>query len=75
VELTPPKEGQASASTRRAAQQALKRSQSRRKPSTRRATATLAALRREGRSAASKTALSRQARSAARKRGTARAKK
>ncbi len=69
VKLPPPKKGQASAETRRAARLALKRGRSRKKPSVRRSRAVRAALRREGRSAASKRALARQARSAARRRG------
>jgi hypothetical protein len=69
VKLGTPKEGEVSESTRRSARQALRRSRSRRRPSTRRARAVRTALRRERRSAASRSALSRQARSSARRRG------
>jgi hypothetical protein len=69
VKLGPPKEGQASESTRRSARHALRRSRSGRKLSARRSRAVRTALRREGRSAASRSALSRQARSSARRRG------
>jgi Family of unknown function (DUF6496) len=75
VKLRAPKRGQTSESTRRSAEQALKRSRSRRKPSAKRASAVRAALRREGRAAASRTALSRHARASARKRGAPRTKK
>lgn len=70
VDLPPPKEGQATESTRQQAKRDLRkgRSASKRKPSRKRSRATRAALKREGRSAASKKALSRQARSAASKR-------
>src|SRR5437899_5454789 len=57
VKLSAPKKGQTSESTRRSAEQALRRSRSRRKPSARRAAATRTALRREGRTAASRSAL------------------
>lgn len=70
VELPPPEKGKASEETRRSAAHALRRGRSGRKPSPRRASAVLSALRREGRAAASKPALAAQARSAARKRGT-----
>src|SRR5438552_7178867 len=69
VRLRAPKKRQASESTRRSAEHALRRSRSRRKPSTRRAGAVRTALRRERRTAASKSALSRQARSSAQRRG------
>jgi uncharacterized protein DUF6496 len=69
VKLQPPKEGEASAKTRRSAQSALRRSRSRKKPSATRSRAIRAALRREGGSAASRSSLARQARSAARRRG------
>src|SRR5438105_552135 len=69
VKLGTPKKGEASESTRRSAEHALERGRSRRKPSTRRSSATRTALRREGRTAASRSGLARQARSAARKRG------
>lgn len=70
VDLPPPKEGQASESTRRQAKRDLRKGKSarKRKPSSKRSRATRAALKREGRSAASKKALSRQARSVAAKR-------
>jgi hypothetical protein len=68
VKLKAPRKGQASASTRRSAKQALKRGRSRKRPSAKRARAVRSALKREGRSAASPSALSRQARTAARKR-------
>lgn len=68
VDLKPPQKGKASAATRRNAANALKRSRSGKKPSTRRSRATSRALRREGRGAASRSALSSQARAAARKR-------
>ena len=70
VKLKPPKKGTTSARTRRSAEQAMRQSRSRRKPSTRRSTAVRRALRREGRSAASRSSLSRQARTSARMRGT-----
>jgi hypothetical protein len=70
VKLKPPKEGKASAQTRRSAKQALKRARSRNKTAGTRARATRAALRREGRSAASEQSLARQARSAARRRSS-----
>src|SRR5438132_5820639 len=69
VELPPPEKGTTSERTRRSAQQAIRRSRSRTKPSTSRASAVRSALRREGRAAASKSALAWQARSSARKRG------
>jgi hypothetical protein len=68
VKLKPPKKGQASASTRRSAKQAVKRGRSRKKPSAKRARAVRSALERESRSAASPAALSRHARTAARRR-------
>jgi len=68
VNLAAPEEGEAPASTRRSAKQALKSGRSHRKPSAKRSRATLAALKREGRAAASETALSRHAHAAARKR-------
>jgi len=66
VKLPAPKEGQASAETRRSAKSALRRKG--RKPSAKRSRAVRSALKREGHSAASKSALSRQAKSASRKR-------
>jgi hypothetical protein len=70
VDLPPPKEGQASESTRRQAKRDLSKGKSsaKRKTSSKRSRATRAALKREGRSAASKKALSRHARSVAAKR-------
>lgn len=70
VDLPPPKEGEASESTRRQAKRDLRKGKSaaKRKTSSKRSRATRAALKREGRSAASKKALSRQARSVAAKR-------
>ena len=68
VKLEAPEKGEASASTRRSAKQALKAGKSRKKPSAKRSRAMRSALKSEGRSAASHTALSRHARSAARKR-------
>ena len=70
VDLPPPKEGQASETTRRQAKRDLSKGKSsgKRKVSSKRSRATRAALKKEGRSAASKTALSRQARSVAAKR-------
>jgi hypothetical protein len=66
VKLRPPKKGTTSARTRKSAASAYRAGQSgrRRKPSTRRARATLRALRREPRKAASRAAISRQARTA-----------
>ena len=66
VNLPPPAKGEAPASTRRSAKQALKLRG--KKVSAKRSRATEKALKREPRVAASKTALSRQAHSAARKR-------
>ena len=68
VKLSPPRKGQASASTRKQAQRDLARGKSGKKASPARSRASLSALKREGRSAASRSALSRQARSARRKR-------
>jgi hypothetical protein len=71
VELAPPKEGQASARTRKqAARDSAKGSQSSKQPvSKKRSRATTAALKREGQSAASHRALSRQAHASAERRG------
>src|SRR4029453_6143412 len=69
VGLKPPKEGTASAETRRRARRDMRRSGSRRPPSSKRSRATLGALRREGRSAAAPESLARQARQSARRRG------
>lgn len=70
VDLPPPKEGEASESTRRQAKRDVRKGKSaaKRKTSSKRSRATRAALKREGRSVASKKALSRQARSVAAKR-------
>lgn len=70
VKLPPPRKGRATERTRRQAQRAYvqgQRTRSRR-PNPRRSRATLAALRREGRSAATTSALGRQTRTAARRR-------
>jgi len=66
VKLQAPEKGEAPASTRRSAKQALKRRG--KKVSPKRSRATRSALKKEGHSAASHTALSRQAHKAARKR-------
>ena len=73
VKLPVPKKGRASARTRQSARRDAQAGKRRagRKPSRRRAAASLRALQREGRSAASRPALSRQARSAAAKRSRA----
>ncbi len=70
VNLPPPRRGRVPAKTRRAAQRDYAKGHSgeRRRVSSRRSHATLAALRREGHSAASHKALSRQAHRSARKR-------
>jgi len=70
VALKPPRPGQASEKTRRAAESASRhgRSQSSRRPNPRRSRAATRALEREGRSAASRRSLSRQAHSAAARR-------
>jgi len=69
VKLTPPAPGKAKAKTRKSAESAYRKGQSgARATSPRRARATRAALKREGRSAASHQSLSRQARSAASRR-------
>lgn len=75
VDLPPPGRGRASEKTRRSAERAYERGQSRRKHklSKRRSKAVSGALRREGRRAASSAALSRQAKSAARRRKARRA--
>lgn len=74
VKLPPPEPGQASESTRRQAKRDLRKGEHGAAPahSSRRASASLRALKREGRSAASPTALARQARSAAQRRRRAR---
>ena len=73
VKLPAPKKGKASKQTREQAQRDLKKGKktAKKKPSAKRSRATLAALKREGRSAASKTALSRHAHKAAAKRSAA----
>jgi hypothetical protein len=73
VKLKPPRKGQASAGTRKAASRDYREGQrgARKKPSAARSRATLRALEREPRRAASRTSLSRQARTAARRRRTA----
>ena len=73
VALKPPRKGQASASTRKNAQRAMRagqqaRRQGKRRTSTTRARATRRALKREPKSSVSRQALSRQARSAAARR-------
>ena len=70
VRLKPPREGEASARTRKSAEREYRagRRKTRRKPSPRRSRASRRALAREPRSAASKRALSSQARTAARRR-------
>jgi hypothetical protein len=69
VTLRPPAKAHASEKTRRAAEHAYRQGQSRRtpKPSTRKASATLRALKREPQSVASRQALSRQARQTVRR--------
>jgi hypothetical protein len=64
VNLKPPRKGQTSERTRRSAERAYEEGQSGRmkKTSRRRSRATLAALKREGKSAVSRQALSKQAR-------------
>ena len=73
VDLPPPKEGEASKSTRKQAARDIRKGASagKAKKSAKRSRAASAALKREGKSAASKTALSRHARSAAKKRSAA----
>lgn len=73
IEVPPPKEGEASADTRRQAQRDLKkgRSKGRRRTSAKRSRATRGALEREGRSAGSRQALSRQAKRSSRRGRTA----
>jgi hypothetical protein len=75
VPLRPPKNGQASESTRRSAERDSEVGQGRRtrRPSAKRSQATRRALKREPRAAASSTALSRQAKSSAARRRTAKA--
>lgn len=68
VELPPPRKGQASKATRRAAKKALARGRRRTAPSGTRSRAVRRALKREGHRAASSTALARQAKSAAKRR-------
>jgi hypothetical protein len=73
VKLRPPREGKASARTRKQASRDYRKGQShsRRKPSTRRSRAISAALKSEGHSAASRKSLSKQAHATARQRGSA----
>jgi hypothetical protein len=73
VRLKPPARG-AKGTKRRAAQDLRKGQRGKTSPSRRRSSATLRALKREGRSAASRRALSRQARSTARRRSGAKGK-
>jgi Family of unknown function (DUF6496) len=70
IKVKPPKRGQASARTRKSAARDYRRGQrrARKKTSTRRARASLRALKREPRRTVTKKALSRQARKAARRR-------
>jgi hypothetical protein len=73
VKLPPPAKGRSSSTTRRRAAKDLRAGHSKaRKTSTRRARATLNALKREGHAAASHSALSRHARTATRTRRTPR---
>jgi len=73
VNLKPPRNGKASASTTQKAERDYEKGQShsRRKPSRTRSRATRRALKKKGHSAASPRSLSRQARNAARKRSSA----
>jgi hypothetical protein len=68
VDLPPPEDGEASKETQRRAKSDLASSRSRRRPSAKRARASLRRLRRESRSVASRSALAKQARAAARRR-------
>src|SRR6266478_4454970 len=68
VRLPPPDPSKTSSSTRKKAINDSQKGRSPRKASTKRARATLSALKKEGRQAASSKALSRQAKSSARKR-------
>jgi hypothetical protein len=70
IKVKPPKRGQASARTRKSAARDYRRGQrrTRKKTSTKRARASLRALKRESRRTVTKKALSRQARTAARRR-------
>ena len=70
IKVKPPKRGQASARTRKSAARDYRRGQrgARKKTSTRRARASLRALKREPKRTVTKQALSRQARTAARRR-------
>jgi hypothetical protein len=68
VKLAPPKKGEASAETRRAAKRDVKKGRKRAKPSATRSRAARRALKSEGHRAASRKALAKQARSSARKR-------
>ena len=73
VKLSPPRRGKTSASTRQKAESDYRKgqSQSHRRPSARRSSATSNALKKKGHSAASHASLSKQARTAARNRGSA----
>lgn len=73
VRLKPPRKGQASARTRKSAESASRagKAGARRKPSAKRARASLRRLKREPRSTVSRSALSKQAKSAARRRRSA----
>ena len=68
VKLPAPKKGRASAATRKRAQQDLRAAKPHKKPSSKRALASLRRLKREPRVAASRQALARHARVAARRR-------
>ena len=68
VQLPAPKKGRASAATRKRAQQDLRSATSHRKPSSKRARASLRRLKREPRVAASRQALAKHARATARRR-------
>ena len=70
VKLPPPKKGRASAATRKRAAQDLRSAKSHRKPSAKRARASLRRLKREPRSTVSKQALAAHARKAARRRSS-----
>jgi hypothetical protein len=71
VKLPVPKKGTTSERVRKRAARDNAKGASKRKPSARRSRASLARLKREGRSAASRTALSRQAHRTSRRRGRA----
>lgn len=71
VKLAPPRRGTVSEKTRRSARSAMRAGRTHRRPSPKRSSATIAALKRKPRSIASHAALSRQARTAAKKRSPA----